>query len=123
MGNNNINAQIINLSIPGLPGSAPNGPIAVPLLEPVVQQNRPTGASGPTSGTGSTPATAASGTAGTGTPTTQSQNQQQQGQSARNVNNLPDDVVTRVYIPLYDPSTVRRMQNIIQTMGAPPARG
>lgn len=125
MGNNNINAQIINLSIPGLSGSAPNGPIAVPLLEPVVQQNRATGATGPTSGTGSTPATAASGT-GTGTSATQSQNQQQQqqqGQSARNVNNLPDDVVTRVYIPLYDPTTVRRMQNIIQTMGAPPARG
>ncbi|XP_065090602.1 large proline-rich protein bag6 isoform X4 [Ochlerotatus camptorhynchus] len=82
MGNNNINAQIINLSIPGLPGSAPNGPITVPLLEPVVQQNRATGATGPTSGTGSTPATAAS-TAGTGTSATQSQNQQQ-GQSANN---------------------------------------
>ncbi|XP_065090600.1 large proline-rich protein BAG6 isoform X2 [Ochlerotatus camptorhynchus] len=120
MGNNNINAQIINLSIPGLPGSAPNGPITVPLLEPVVQQNRATGATGPTSGTGSTPATAAS-TAGTGTSATQSQNQQQ-GQSGRSANNLPDDVVTRVYIPLFDNATVRRMQNIVETMGAPPAR-
>lgn len=119
MGNNNINAQIINLQIPGLTGATPNGPMNIPLLDLVGQQNRPTGASGPTSGTGTTPTTNANGPGAGSTPPTN----QQQGQSARNVNNLPDDVVTRVYIPLYHPSSIPRMRNIIQTMGAPPPRG
>ncbi|XP_021698019.1 large proline-rich protein bag6-A isoform X3 [Aedes aegypti] len=118
MGNNNINAQIINLQIPGLTGATPNGPMNIPLLDLVGQQNRPTGASGPTSGIGTTPTTNANGPGAGSTPPTN----QQQGQSARNVNNLPDDVVTRVYIPLYHPSSIPRMRNIIQTMGAPPPR-
>ncbi|KXJ77074.1 hypothetical protein RP20_CCG008386 [Aedes albopictus] len=120
MGNNNINAQIINLQIPGLSGPAPNGPIHVPLLDPIGQQNRSTGSSGPTSGTATTPTSNANGSGAGSTPPTNQQQQQQQGQSARIVNNLPDDVVTRVYIPLYDPSAVARMRNIIQTMGPPP---
>lgn len=117
MGNNNINAQIINVSVPGMP---------VPLVMPApglqsmntspAAPSRPTGASGPTSGTGATSVTGGSGGTASGTATPQSQTQQQQGQSARSLSNLPDDVVSRVYIPLYDPMTVRRMQNIIQTM-------
>ncbi|KAL9701474.1 hypothetical protein quinque_004915 [Culex quinquefasciatus] len=115
VGNNNINAQIINLSIPGMPGSAPGGPLTMPPLIPVNTQNRPpTGsaaAAGPATGTANTGANAP-------TPATA----QPQGQSARRViplSELPDDVVTRVYIPLYDPQTVRRVQSLVQTMGAP----
>lgn len=115
VGNNNINAQIINLSIPGMPGSAPGGPLTMPPLIPVNTQNRPpTGsaaAAGPATGTANTGANA---------PTTATA--QPQGQSARRViplSELPDDVVTRVYIPLYDPQTVRRVQSLVQTMGAP----
>uniref|UniRef100_A0A1Q3FX52 Large proline-rich protein BAG6 n=1 Tax=Culex tarsalis TaxID=7177 RepID=A0A1Q3FX52_CULTA len=42
VGNNNINAQIINLSIPGMPGSAPGGPLTMPPLIPVNPPNRST---------------------------------------------------------------------------------
>ncbi|XP_062543127.1 large proline-rich protein BAG6 isoform X2 [Armigeres subalbatus] len=123
MGNNNINAQIINVAIPTMSGSTPSGPIHIPLLEHVGHPQRPAGDSGPTSGTGSTPPTTASGPNTGSMPPPNQQQQQQQGQSTRHsVNNLPDDVVTRVYIPLYDPSTVARMQNMIQSMGAPPSR-
>lgn len=120
MGNNNINAQIINLAIPGMPGSAPSAPIAIQPLSSVGLQNRPTGAtSSPSTGTGAAAANSAS-NAGTNTTQPGQQAQQQSGQSAtRSLSNLPDDVVTRVYIPLYDPQTVRRMQNLIETMGAP----
>lgn len=115
MGNNNINAQIINLSIP----SAPGGSIAMPtLIANGTPPNRSTsGGSAPT--TGST--TGATATA-TSQPQSQSQQQQQQqGQSIRRLAfpDLPEDVVTRVYIPLYDPQTVRRVQSLVQTMGAP----
>ncbi|XP_062709069.1 large proline-rich protein BAG6 isoform X7 [Aedes albopictus] len=79
MGNNNINAQIINLQIPGLSGPAPNGPIHVPLLDPIGQQNRSTGSSGPTSGTATTPTSNANGSGAGSTPPTNQQQQQQQG--------------------------------------------
>lgn len=121
MGNNNINAQIINVAIPAMAGATPNGPIHIPLLDHAGSRGS-TAASGPNPGTGSAPATTASGpNTGSMPPPNQQQQQQQQqqGQSSRNsTNNLPDEVVTRVYIPLYDPSTVARMQNIIQSMGA-----
>lgn len=115
VGNNNINAQIINLSIPGMPGSAPGGPLTMPPLIPVSTQNRPTTGSAAAAG----PAT---GTANTGANAPTTATAQPQGQSARRViplSELPDDVVTRVYIPLYDPQTVRRVQSLVQTMGAP----
>lgn len=84
MGNNNINAQIINLQIPGLTGATPNGPMNIPLLDLVGQQNRPTGASGPTSGTGTTPTTNANGPgAGSTPPTNQQQANNAQMQVAR----------------------------------------
>uniref|UniRef100_A0A1Q3G279 Large proline-rich protein BAG6 n=1 Tax=Culex tarsalis TaxID=7177 RepID=A0A1Q3G279_CULTA len=116
VGNNNINAQIINLSIPGMPGSAPGGPLTMPPLIPVNPPNRST--------TGGTAAAAGSATgATTGTNAAAANTSQPQGQSARRVvvplPELPDDVVTRVYIPLYDPQTVRRVQSLVQTMGAP----
>lgn len=122
VGNNNINAaQIINLSIPGMPGSAPGGgPLTMPPLISVNSQNRSAGATPQTGG--STPS---SGGGSANSATSQPQ-QQQQGQSARRVvpplPELPDDVVTRVYIPLYDPQTVRRVQSLVQTMGAPEGR-
>ncbi|XP_058838857.1 large proline-rich protein BAG6 isoform X2 [Topomyia yanbarensis] len=118
MGNNNINAQIINLSIPGIPTPVVNGPAVMQPLNPIGSQNRPAGASASTTGTGTSAIPIITATPGSGNSTPQSQIQQQQGQFARpSLANLPDDVVTRVYIPLYDPSTVRRMQNILQTMG------
>ncbi|XP_021698023.1 large proline-rich protein BAG6 isoform X6 [Aedes aegypti] len=84
MGNNNINAQIINLQIPGLTGATPNGPMNIPLLDLVGQQNRPTGASGPTSGIGTTPTTNANGPgAGSTPPTNQQQANNAQMQVAR----------------------------------------
>ncbi|XP_062709067.1 large proline-rich protein bag6 isoform X5 [Aedes albopictus] len=83
MGNNNINAQIINLQIPGLSGPAPNGPIHVPLLDPIGQQNRSTGSSGPTSGTATTPTSNANGSGAGSTPPTNQQQQQQQANNAQ----------------------------------------
>ncbi|XP_055624349.1 large proline-rich protein BAG6 isoform X2 [Toxorhynchites rutilus septentrionalis] len=114
---NNINAQIINLSIPGMTGPIAGQAVPVQPPTPIGSQNRSTGASGSTSGAQ---------TAGGGDTATanqhnqgQQQQQQQQGQSATpTLNNLPDDIVTRVYIPLNDSATVRRMRNIIRTFEA-----
>ncbi|XP_058457529.1 large proline-rich protein BAG6 isoform X3 [Malaya genurostris] len=127
MGNNNINAQIINLSVPGMGVPVAIGSTVMHPLNPIGSQIRPPVATGPPSGAGAattiaatTTTTTGSGgtTTGTGNVTPQSQTQQQQGQFARpSLAYLPDDAITRVYIPLYDPSTVRRVQNIIQTMG------
>ncbi|EAT41244.1 AAEL007082-PA, partial [Aedes aegypti] len=83
-------SAFVSSGIAAVPVTTPNGPMNIPLLDLVGQQNRPTGASGPTSGTGTTPTTNANGPGAGSTPPTN----QQQGQSARNVNNLPDDVVT-----------------------------
>ncbi|KAL9692670.1 hypothetical protein quinque_005490 [Culex quinquefasciatus] len=99
VGNNNINAQIINLSIPGMPALRTAPPRDQRLLQ-VQQRHRKHGANAPT-------------------PPPQ---RNRKGQSARRViplSELPDDVVTRVYIPMYDPQTVRRVQSLVQTMGAP----
>ncbi|XP_053689540.1 large proline-rich protein BAG6 isoform X1 [Sabethes cyaneus] len=80
MGNNNINAQIINLSIPGMPTQPPtagSSPMQPP--NPIGTQNRQTGASGPTTGTTGTAAAAAA----TGATATQNQTQQQQANNAQ----------------------------------------
>lgn len=111
VGNNNINTQIINLSIPGIPGTAPTGATTIQPLGSLNSQNRPAAPAAPATGSGP-----ASGTTTT-TATSQNQSNQQQGQSPISLSNLPDDVVTRVYIPLYDPSTVRRMQGLMQSFG------
>uniref|UniRef100_A0A8D8H6X0 Large proline-rich protein BAG6 n=1 Tax=Culex pipiens TaxID=7175 RepID=A0A8D8H6X0_CULPI len=82
VGNNNINAQIINLSIPGMPGSAPGGPLTMPPLIPVNTQNRPTtgsaAAAGPATGTANTGANA---------PTTAPAQPQATNASATNASN------------------------------------
>lgn len=94
-----------------MPGPAAGQSVPTQPPNTTSSQNRPVGASG-SSSVGQT-------TGGGETAAANQQNpgqQQQQGQSAtRTLNNLPDDIVTRVYIPLYDPATVRRMRNIIQT--------
>ncbi|XP_062543130.1 large proline-rich protein BAG6 isoform X5 [Armigeres subalbatus] len=83
MGNNNINAQIINVAIPTMSGSTPSGPIHIPLLEHVGHPQRPAGDSGPTSGTGSTPPTTASGPNTGSMPPPNQQQQQQQANNAQ----------------------------------------
>ncbi|XP_058457530.1 large proline-rich protein BAG6 isoform X4 [Malaya genurostris] len=93
MGNNNINAQIINLSVPGMGVPVAIGSTVMHPLNPIGSQIRPPVATGPPSGAGAattiaatTTTTTGSGgtTTGTGNVTPQSQTQQQQANNANN---------------------------------------
>ncbi|XP_055624351.1 large proline-rich protein BAG6 isoform X4 [Toxorhynchites rutilus septentrionalis] len=91
---NNINAQIINLSIPGMTGPIAGQAVPVQPPTPIGSQNRSTGASGSTSGA----QTAGGGDTATANQHNQGQQQQQQQQvnNANNSNNSAQMQVARL---------------------------
>uniref|UniRef100_A0A1Q3FXQ3 Large proline-rich protein BAG6 n=1 Tax=Culex tarsalis TaxID=7177 RepID=A0A1Q3FXQ3_CULTA len=82
VGNNNINAQIINLSIPGMPGSAPGGPLTMPPLIPVNPPNRST-----TGGTAAAAGSATGATTGTNAAAANTSQPQATNTTATNASN------------------------------------
>ncbi|XP_058177988.1 large proline-rich protein BAG6 [Anopheles ziemanni] len=137
VGNNNVSTPVINIGITPQPAfftgvSSGGGSPATSMRPP---SSAAVGGGGGGGGGGN--ATAAPGGPGTTTTTSSaSQSQQQQqhqqaptiGQSTTPTPSRPhggsrdDDIVTSVYIPLYDMDSVRAVQNILGEM-PPPAAG
>uniref|UniRef100_A0A182NIL5 BCL2-associated athanogene 6 n=1 Tax=Anopheles dirus TaxID=7168 RepID=A0A182NIL5_9DIPT len=129
--NNNIQAQLINLGItgvqpffpPGQQGAA--GAPTAPGAAATSMRPPPTTAAPGAAATGAATTTAAA-AAGTTPATAQSQRPPNLGQSSATNGGGDrgnDNMVTSVYIPLYDLNTVRRMQNVLGEMQPPPAPG
>ncbi|XP_058838860.1 large proline-rich protein BAG6 isoform X5 [Topomyia yanbarensis] len=119
MGNNNINAQIINLSIPGIPTPVVNGPAVMQPLNPIGSQNRPAGASASTTGTGTSAIPIITATPGSGNSTPQSQIQQQQ---ANNANNNAQMQVARLFQAVVNAAPIHADIHVqINAGGNPPA--
>lgn len=117
MGNNNINAQIINLAIPGMPGSAPTGPITI---QPVGTPSRPAAVAVQT--TGSAPAAGTTAATGGGTTTgTNANNQNAQSQAANNANNSAQMQVARLIQAVWNAAPIHGDIHVqIDTNGSPP---